>query len=91
VIDNERYGETGMQPTHTGAGVDLAGIAQMAGFPVTATVADAAQIDAGARELRLAAGPVLVAFKVAAARDPLVLPPWDGALLKHRFRQALLG
>src|SRR5262245_56170716 len=23
VVDNERYGETGMQPTHTSAGVDL--------------------------------------------------------------------
>src|SRR6266545_34619 len=32
VLDNERYGETGMQPTHTGRGVDLAGVARAAGF-----------------------------------------------------------
>src|SRR5262249_61322088 len=32
IVDNERYGETGMQPTHTSAGGDLAGIAQSAGF-----------------------------------------------------------
>src|SRR5882757_6045291 len=32
VIDNEHYGETGMQRTHTSAGVDLAGIAHSAGF-----------------------------------------------------------
>ena len=31
VIDNERYAETGMQRTHTGRGVDLAGIARAAG------------------------------------------------------------
>jgi hypothetical protein len=41
--------------------------------------------------LRTAKGPVLVVLKVSSARDPLVLPPWDGALLKSRFRQALLG
>src|SRR5438045_5730851 len=33
VIDNEHYGETGMQQTHTSAGVDLAGIALRCGFP----------------------------------------------------------
>ena len=32
VIDNERYGETGGQHTHTSHGVDLAGIAAAAGF-----------------------------------------------------------
>ena len=33
VFDNERYGETGMQPTHTAHGVDLAAMAQAAGIP----------------------------------------------------------
>ena len=32
VIDNERYGETGMQKTHTASGVDLTLIAQGCGF-----------------------------------------------------------
>src|SRR5690606_14533921 len=36
VMDNERYGETGMQATHTAAGVDLAGMAAKAGFAQTA-------------------------------------------------------
>jgi thiamine pyrophosphate-dependent acetolactate synthase large subunit-like protein len=91
VIDNEHYGETGMQPTHTGAGVDLAGIAQMAGFRTSTTVSDPAQINTVAEQVRSTAGPVMVVFKVSAARDPLVLPTWDGTLLKNRFRQALLG
>ena len=34
VIDNERYGETGMQETHTAHGVDLAGVARACGFNV---------------------------------------------------------
>src|SRR5438874_12011940 len=43
VIDNEHYGETGMQRTHTAAGVDLAGIARVAGFRTTATISDPAE------------------------------------------------
>jgi thiamine pyrophosphate-dependent acetolactate synthase large subunit-like protein len=91
VIDNEQYGETGMQQTHTASGVDLAGMAAKAGFPVTATVATAPKVGDAIAALRSVAGPVFVAFKVSADRDPLVLPPRDGAFLKHRFREALLG
>jgi hypothetical protein len=32
VLDNEHYGETGMQKTVTGLGVDLVGIAKSAGL-----------------------------------------------------------
>lgn len=91
VIDNERYGETGMQRTHTSAGVDLAGIACAAGFRQTATVRQLSEIEGAIPILHTAKGPVLVVFKVSAARDPLVLPTWDGPFLKARFRQALLG
>src|SRR4029453_11740479 len=38
VVDNEHYAETGMQPTHTNAGVDLAGIALRCAFPQATTV-----------------------------------------------------
>src|SRR5438093_4027095 len=91
VIDNEHYGETGMQQTHTSAGVDLAGIALRCGFPQSVTVRQQAELDNAASILYMAKGPVVVVLKVSSARDPLVLPPWDGALLKSRFRQAVLG
>jgi thiamine pyrophosphate-dependent acetolactate synthase large subunit-like protein len=91
VIDNEQYGETGMQATHTAAGIDLAGMAAQAGFPVAVTVAAEARVADAMAALRTKAGPVFVVFKVSQARDPLVLPPRDGAHLKHRFREALLG
>src|SRR5262249_60047799 len=81
VIDNEHYGETGMQPTHTSAGVDLAGIAHTCGFRQTATVRQVRELDAAVPMLHTAKGPVLVVLKVSSARDPLVLPPWDGPLL----------
>lgn len=90
-LDNERYGETGMQETATAAGVDLAGIARSCGFPVTATVRNEADLTAALPEIRGAAGPCFFTIKVAPEKLPLVLPPKDGTELKLRFRQALLG
>src|SRR5262245_24891569 len=83
VIDNERYGETGMQATRTAGGVDLAGIARSAGFLKTATASEARELAGAVAMLRNDPGPVLVVAKVDAARDPMVLPPRDGAFLKH--------
>jgi thiamine pyrophosphate-dependent acetolactate synthase large subunit-like protein len=91
VIDNERYGETGMQATHTAAAVDLAAMALGAGFAKAMTVSGEAPLADAIRLLRKEPGPVLAVIKVAALRDPFVLPPRDGTLVKHRFREALLG
>lgn len=91
VLDNEHYGETGMQQTHTAMGVDLAAIARASGFRQAMTVAEASELDAARAMLRSSEGPIFAAFKVSTARDPLVLPPWDGQALKLRFRSALLG
>ncbi len=91
VLDNERYGETGMQETHTAFGVDLAAVASAAGLPVTGTVADDAGLGAAVAQLRGAQGPVFFTIKVRAEDLPLALPPRDGVHLKNRFRRALLG
>ena len=91
VIDNEHYGETGMQRTHTSLGVDLSGIAASAGFKQTATVRQAAELKRAIAMLLKGKGPVMAVLKVSTAKDPLVLPSWDGPLQKSRFRHALLG
>jgi thiamine pyrophosphate-dependent acetolactate synthase large subunit-like protein len=91
VLDNERYAETGMQRTHTADGVDLAGMAEAAGIPVTATVRDDSELDSAIPDLRSAKGPVFTVIKVRAETLPKVFPPRDGAFLKDRFRVALLG
>ena len=91
VIDNERYGETGMQATHTASGVNLAKVALACGF------GSARQVRARGELLGLRAmihgepGPHFAQIKVLAEKLPLVLPPRDGGLLKTRFRKALLG
>jgi thiamine pyrophosphate-dependent acetolactate synthase large subunit-like protein len=90
-LDNERYGETGMQETATASGVDLTGIARACGFPVAATIRDQAQFAAALPQIRGAAGLCFFTIKVRAEKLPLVLPPKDGSELKLRFRRALLG
>jgi thiamine pyrophosphate-dependent acetolactate synthase large subunit-like protein len=84
VIDNERYGETGMQATHTSYGVEVSAVARACGLKVCSfeTLREAIQSQPG---------PNFAAVKVQAEKIPLVLPPREGALLKARFRRALLG
>jgi thiamine pyrophosphate-dependent acetolactate synthase large subunit-like protein len=91
VLDNERYGETGLQPTATAATVDLAGMAKAAGWREASNVADEAAFAKALPLIRSGEGPVLVNVKVKAENLPFVMPPKDGAHLKDRFRLALLG
>ena len=91
VCDNEHYGETGMQSTHTGFGVDLAGIASAAGFRAAQTIYTDAQLRDWIPRLLNEDGPIFAGIKVDTAALPLVLPTRDGTALKHRFREALLG
>ncbi len=91
VLDNEHYGETGMQPTHTGRGVDLAGMAAAAGFSRALKVNAAQEIVALRREIHTGTGPVFAVVKIDAETLPLVLPPREGAYLQARMREAILG
>jgi thiamine pyrophosphate-dependent acetolactate synthase large subunit-like protein len=91
VIDNERYGETGMQTTHTAAGANLARVAQACGFTSVAQLRSSGQLAGLRKKIHGARGPHFAQIKVLAEKIPLVLPPRDGGLLKSRFRKALLG
>ena len=91
VLDNEHYGETGMQESHTAGGVDLAAAALACGLRKGVMVTQMEQVIALRKDLHAMQGPVLAQVKVAADKLPLVLPPRDGTHLKNRFREALLG
>ncbi len=91
VIDNELYSETGMQPTHTSRGVDLAGVAKAAGFVATGTVSTLAEVKNWIPMLYNKPGPVFLDIKVNANRYPLSIRLRDGVHIKNRFREALLG
>ena len=91
VLDNERFGETGAQRTHTASGVDLAGIAKASGFGTALLVREPAGVTALRDLAHAGAGPVFAAVKIDPEGLPLVLPPAEGSILKNRFRRAVLG
>ena len=90
VLDNGHYGETGMQRSHTGLGLDLASIARAAGFAEAETVTDQAGVEALAQSIaEPASGPRLYVVKIRAENLPRSLPPRDGVHLKNRLRAHL--
>ena len=101
VLDNEKFGETGNQATHTsprnngptdsGAGTDLSLIAKGCGIADVGTVREAGEVAQLVKDARTKKGPVFRLVKVMVEKLEFVMPPQDGAHLKDRFRQALLG
>lgn len=91
VLDNERYGETGMQATATAGPVDLPAMAAASGFVETGTIGSDNEFKAALPRILTAAGPMFYTIKVKAENLPLVMPPKDGVTLKDRFRVAALG
>jgi thiamine pyrophosphate-dependent acetolactate synthase large subunit-like protein len=90
VQDNEHYGETGMQETHTKHGVDLVAMAAGAGFKRTLLVTHDSEIP-GLRTAIHAQGCLFALAKIKADSLNLVLPPREGAVLQARMREAVMG
>jgi len=91
VLDNERYGETGMQKTHTAHGVDLTAVAKGCGIGTALTVRSEADVAGLRREVYEGRGPVFATVKIDPEALPFVLPPSDGVILTARFRRSVLG
>ena len=91
VLDNEHYGETGMQETHTRHGVDLAGMARAAGITDSRLVTESKDVPALREAIHAGKGPLFAQVKVDEAPEPLVLPPREAAILQARMREAILG
>jgi phosphonopyruvate decarboxylase len=87
-IDNQRYGETGNQPSHTAMSTDLCGVAAACGFPVSIAVADEGGIAAGRAALR-GGGPALVVLKVGDGPSRRYGRNWDATERKLIFRAQL--
>lgn len=90
VIDNHHFGETGMQASHTGRGIDLARIADTCGFAETGTIRDQDEVERLRADLsRVADGPRFFVVKVKADNPPRSLPSRDAVHVKNRFRAHL--
>jgi thiamine pyrophosphate-dependent acetolactate synthase large subunit-like protein len=88
VLDNAHYGATGMQPSHTKAGVDLATVAKGCRFR---HVVEVSEIERAAEMRALihdSVGPTFILARVAADDPPRVYPSLDGHATKYRFMQA---
>jgi thiamine pyrophosphate-dependent acetolactate synthase large subunit-like protein len=88
VFDNGHYGETGMQASHTGAGVGLTGVARACGFDHAFDIADEPGLREFSARVHKGAATLFGCIPIRADEPPRVLPPRDGVLLKNRFRRA---
>jgi thiamine pyrophosphate-dependent acetolactate synthase large subunit-like protein len=90
VIDNDHFGETGMQVSHTGRGLDLAAVAHSCGFKEARVVRDMKGVEEIARALHApASGARFFVIKVKAENPPRSLPSRDAVHIKNRFRAHL--
>jgi thiamine pyrophosphate-dependent acetolactate synthase large subunit-like protein len=90
VLDNEVYGETGGQASHTGAAVDLAGVARSCGIADVRAMTTMSEIEAYAPVMQdVARGPRFASVKIDSAEAERVLAGRDGALTMTRLRGAL--
>jgi thiamine pyrophosphate-dependent acetolactate synthase large subunit-like protein len=90
ILDNERYGETGGQLSHTASGVELAGIARACGVLDSFVVTKERELEALAIRINaVSSGPTVAVVKIESDEKPRFLPSRDGVLLKNRLRAAL--
>ena len=89
VFDNGHYGETGMQASHTQAGVDLVAVARACGIDAAFDITDMAALSEFAARLRDFDRTLFARVPIRADEPPRVLPSRDGVFLKNRFRRAL--
>lgn len=89
VLDNGRYGETGMQRSHAGLGTDLVAVAKGCGITQAWDVEDLSACESLARRIRAREGTVFVRALIQASEPARALPPRDGPFIKNRLRVAL--
>lgn len=90
-LDNGHYQETGGQPTASGMGADLAGVASACGFPVVKTFGGNADLAEIADTALTSKGPAFLRVMIDSVPVPTVPKTRDGNYMKLRFRKALLG
>ena len=90
VLDNEVYGETGGQASHTASTVDLVGVAKACGISDARTIATMAGIEAFATSMQdVSRGPRFASIKIDSANLERVLASRDGSFIVTRIRGAL--
>ena len=90
VLDNEAYGETGGQVSHTAASVDLVGVAKACGIADSRAITTMAEVEAFAVSVKEASrGPRFADVKIDGANLERVLSNRDGTFIVNRLRGSL--
>ena len=90
VLDNEVYGETGGQASHTGTNTDLVAVAKACGIADARAMATMAEIEMFAKSMQdISSGPRFASIKIDSANLERVLASRDGTFIVNRIRGAL--
>ena len=90
VLDNEVYGETGGQMSHTSAAADLVGVAKACGIADSKAISTLAETVELAKDMqKVGSGPRFANVKIDAANLDRVLSNRDGTFILTRLRGAL--
>ncbi|HEX8666375.1 MAG TPA: thiamine pyrophosphate-dependent enzyme [Beijerinckiaceae bacterium] len=90
VLDNESYGETGGQKSHTALGADIAAVARGCGIGDSRIIGGEDDLQSFAGRIhRLGESSAVGVLKISTGEDQRILPSRDAAFLKDRFRLAL--
>ena len=90
VLDNECYGETGGQVSHTAVSADLVGVARACGIPDARAISTMDEVEAFAEVMQdVSAGPRFASVKIDSANLERVLSSRDGMFILNRLRGSL--
>ena len=91
VWDNEKWGQTGGQTSHTGTGTDLEKVAQSCGSSHTKTVTDLEDFEAAVSEaLASSDGPHFIVAKIEESGGTTSVAPVEPELTLYRFRDTFV-
>ena len=85
VWDNEEWGQTGHQPSHTATSTELAQVANACGISKTALVETESQLETSLREALESPGPWVIVAKVEET-EPVPHAPIEPEITLYRFR-----
>ena len=89
VWDNEQWGQTGHQTSHTGMGTDLERVADSCGIPHTITVRDLEELQGALSNALAEDGPHFIVAKIEEA-EYLPVAPVEPEFTLYRFRNTFV-
>ena len=87
VWDNEEWGQTGHQPSHTAMGTDLEQVARSCNISKAATVSNEEDLLTVFKQALEEEGPWFIVAKVEETGEEVSLAPNEPEITLHRFRQ----